>query len=248
MVQTRITKMLSAALQADTAPLATHYGAVVGIGELGHEVVKVFILPVLRAEADRLETVLEGPLGNNTDRIAADHVKLAVLKLIPPVLKTTHLATDTLDDYRALYGYLGPALYSAVVKLRVTTTSTTAGTSSQPTVVTGLTSRSATLAFPQVKSGHVTVQSQRAAVHRPVTPTASQKYVLVAPPQSATAGRAGATQPLASSTSTVMRMMTPTCSAAAAPTKLVVVTVHSAAETATHSSLTPTYSSDTSII
>jgi len=30
--------MLSAALQADTAPLATHYGAVVAIGELGHEV------------------------------------------------------------------------------------------------------------------------------------------------------------------------------------------------------------------
>jgi len=41
MVQTRITKMLSAALQADTAPLATHYGAVVGIGELGHEVCDV---------------------------------------------------------------------------------------------------------------------------------------------------------------------------------------------------------------
>ena len=38
MIQTRITKMLSAALQTDTAPLATHYGAIVGIGELGHEV------------------------------------------------------------------------------------------------------------------------------------------------------------------------------------------------------------------
>ena len=112
----------------------------------------------------------------------------------------------------------------------------------------GSTYNSLSLACVLLQSGHVTVQSQRAAVHRPVTPTASQKYVLVAPPQSATAGRAGATQPLASSTSTVMRMMTPTCSAAAAPTKLVVVTVHSAAETATHSSLTPTYSSDTSII
>jgi len=37
MIQTRITKMLSVALRADTAPLATHYGAIVGIGELGHE-------------------------------------------------------------------------------------------------------------------------------------------------------------------------------------------------------------------
>jgi len=43
------------------------------------KVVKAMILPVLRAEADRLQTVLEGPLGNNTDRIAADHVKLALL-------------------------------------------------------------------------------------------------------------------------------------------------------------------------
>jgi len=39
----------------------------------------VFILPVLRAEADRLQSVLEGPLGNNTDRIAADHVRAALL-------------------------------------------------------------------------------------------------------------------------------------------------------------------------
>jgi len=44
MIQTRITKMLSAALQTDTAPLATHYGAIVGIGELGHEV-RFFYIP-----------------------------------------------------------------------------------------------------------------------------------------------------------------------------------------------------------
>jgi len=43
------------------------------------QVVKAFILPVVRAEADRLQSVLEGPLGNNTDRIAADHVKSALL-------------------------------------------------------------------------------------------------------------------------------------------------------------------------
>jgi len=43
------------------------------------KVVKVFILPMLRAEADRLQSVLEGPLGNNTDRIAADHVKVALM-------------------------------------------------------------------------------------------------------------------------------------------------------------------------
>jgi len=39
----------------------------------------VLILPMLWSEGDRLQTVLEGPLGNNTDRIAADHVKSALL-------------------------------------------------------------------------------------------------------------------------------------------------------------------------
>jgi len=50
-----------------------------GAGLCVVQVVKVFILPVLRAEADRLQSVLEGPLGNNTDRIAADHVRAALL-------------------------------------------------------------------------------------------------------------------------------------------------------------------------
>jgi hypothetical protein len=37
-IQTRITNMLSKALHSDSAPLASHYGAIVGLGELGHEV------------------------------------------------------------------------------------------------------------------------------------------------------------------------------------------------------------------
>jgi len=135
-IQTRITKMLSTALQNDTAPLATHYGAIVGIGELGFEVIKVFLLPVVRSEADRLQTVLEGPLGNNTDRIAAEHVKQALLKLMPAVLKVVHSANDTVDDYRAQYGFLGPALHAAVTKLRqqaaIATSTTTAGGSLGP--------------------------------------------------------------------------------------------------------------------
>ena len=57
------------------------------------QVVKVMVLPVLRAEADRLQSVLEGPLGNNTDRIAADHVKLALL-----VSKRLHETAECLVD------------------------------------------------------------------------------------------------------------------------------------------------------
>ena len=37
-IQSRVTKMYSAALQAEKSSLATHYGAIVGLTELGAEV------------------------------------------------------------------------------------------------------------------------------------------------------------------------------------------------------------------
>ena len=74
-------------------------------------------------------------------------------KQVPAVLKTTHAATDTVDDYRAAYGYLGPALYSAVVKLRHSASGTGSQSSSTTAVVSDLSSRSAAaLPFFQVTS------------------------------------------------------------------------------------------------
>lgn len=37
-IQTRITRMFSKALQNEKAPLASHYGSVMGLAELGQEV------------------------------------------------------------------------------------------------------------------------------------------------------------------------------------------------------------------
>jgi hypothetical protein len=42
-------------------------------------VVKTFILPVVKSESDRLFAVIDGPLANNADRIAAEHTKAALL-------------------------------------------------------------------------------------------------------------------------------------------------------------------------
>ena len=41
--------------------------------------VKTLVVPYVGAEAERLRTVLEGPLVNNVDRIAAEHVKTTVI-------------------------------------------------------------------------------------------------------------------------------------------------------------------------
>ena len=41
-IQSRITKILSESLAVEDAPLATHYGAITGLSELGHEVKMAF--------------------------------------------------------------------------------------------------------------------------------------------------------------------------------------------------------------
>lgn len=46
-----------------------------------------------------------------------------VQKYIPPVLKTHRALTDTVEDYVADYGYLGPLLHAAVIKERQSSTS-----------------------------------------------------------------------------------------------------------------------------
>lgn len=46
-----------------------------GLSELGAEVIKVFILPKVKSIADRIDTSTEGSSLNITDKIAAGHIK-----------------------------------------------------------------------------------------------------------------------------------------------------------------------------
>ncbi|KAG8222754.1 hypothetical protein J437_LFUL008152, partial [Ladona fulva] len=117
-IQTRVTRMFSRALQGEKMPLASLYGALVGLAELGPEVMKAFIVPKLKSVSERLETCLEGPLLSNVDKIAAGHVKLLLVKVLPPLLKVMRQPPDIVEEYKAEYGYLGPALHAAVVKAR----------------------------------------------------------------------------------------------------------------------------------
>lgn len=49
-IQTRVTRMFSNALnQGDKLPLSSLYGALEGLSELGHEVIKAFILPRVKS-------------------------------------------------------------------------------------------------------------------------------------------------------------------------------------------------------
>ncbi|KAJ9576652.1 hypothetical protein L9F63_025450, partial [Diploptera punctata] len=98
--------------------LASLYGAIEGLSELGTEVIKVFILPRVKHVADRIENAMEGPVLSNIDKIAAGHIKHLLVKVLSPLLKTIRQPPDFLEEYRNEFGYLGPALHAAVVKAR----------------------------------------------------------------------------------------------------------------------------------
>lgn len=72
-IQSRITRLFSEPLQGEK-PLSSLYGAIQGLSELGPEVVKVLILPKIRALGDRLEACNEIS-ASNPDKIAAGHIK-----------------------------------------------------------------------------------------------------------------------------------------------------------------------------
>ncbi|CAB3231456.1 unnamed protein product [Arctia plantaginis] len=136
-LQTRVTRLFAKALQcpsqtnnesgvgpsmvttmkeSEKTPLASLYGAVQGLAELGPEVVKVFILPRVRWLGERVEGALSG-LGG-ADRLAAGNLKHQLLKVLAPVVRQLRQPPDLSDDYKRDYGYLGPSLHQAVAKIR----------------------------------------------------------------------------------------------------------------------------------
>ncbi|XP_064638740.1 transcription initiation factor TFIID subunit 6-like [Lineus longissimus] len=184
-IQTRITRMFTKALQSEKAPLATHYGAIGGLAELGTEVMKTFILPYIKHEGERIKLVMDSPVLNNADKIASEHVRQLLVNKLTPVLKGMINAPQTLEEYTTEYGYLGQLLHASVIKAKSsTTTASSTVTSSRPTIT-----------IPQARPQQVLLQSL-ASPRTPITPrlpgtitlpktpstpsgTGQQKYVIV---------------------------------------------------------------------
>ncbi|XP_075235997.1 TBP-associated factor 6 isoform X2 [Lycorma delicatula] len=173
-IQTRVTRMFSVALNNDKAPLSSLYGAIEGLSELGSEVIKVFILPKVQNVSERIESTQDGQNLNNTDKIAAGHIKHLLLKVLTPLLKSTRSPPDYLEDYRNEFGSFGHTLHASVMKARTQTTVTTAAT----TCNTTLTSQPNIIHSGMPQGGRTIMVG---SATRPVgsTPNASQKYVIV---------------------------------------------------------------------
>ncbi|XP_001599379.2 transcription initiation factor TFIID subunit 6 [Nasonia vitripennis] len=128
-IQTRITRIFSQALANNNqTPLASLYGAIYGLCDLGPEVIKALVIPKIKMISDRIETCFEGPNSSNVDKNAAGHIKTLLVKSVAPVLKTIRSPPDFVEDYKQEYGYIGPALCTAVAKARTQPTATTPAT------------------------------------------------------------------------------------------------------------------------
>nr|CAD7405324.1 unnamed protein product [Timema cristinae] len=184
-VQTRVTRMFSSALQGDKTLLSSLYGAIEGLSELGTEVIKVFILPRVKNISERIEAAIEGPVLSNVDKIAAGHIKHLLVKVLAPLVKTLRQSPDLVEEYRAEYGYLGPALHSGVVKARTQPTPSSTAGSTIPTNTS-----SAPMTGPL---GTRTVSSQPGLVQADVSLMASQARTLMmgGPPSSRTVSNPG---------------------------------------------------------
>ncbi|XP_070505259.1 transcription initiation factor TFIID subunit 6-like [Chironomus tepperi] len=146
-LQTRVTRLFSTALQNDKVPLSSLYGAIEGLSELGHEVIKVFIIPRLKFISERVCNMQAADI-SNTERNAAGHIRALLAKVCAPVLKTMRTAPDVLEDYKRDFGFLGPALHQSVMKARQTPNT------AQPT-------SSASIAVPSVTPRITTTPIQR---------------------------------------------------------------------------------------
>ncbi|KAI9565631.1 hypothetical protein GHT06_009423 [Daphnia sinensis] len=165
--QTRVTRLFCRALANDKMPLASFYGALVGLSELGTEVIKAFIIPKIRAIGERIEPFLDGTGQANADRIAASHIKQLTIKVMVPILKVTRQPPDNVDDYRQEFGYLGPALHGAVNRARSQTTTTTASSgviSSAAAGSLGLSAGRGTIVVGGASGSATTSRNQSSAV------------------------------------------------------------------------------------
>lgn len=78
-IQTRMTKLFGSALNNDKAPLASVYGAIAGLGELGNEVIKAFIIPKVSNIGVRIEFCLDGVGHTQADKTSAQKIKAIIV-------------------------------------------------------------------------------------------------------------------------------------------------------------------------
>lgn len=170
-IQPRYTRVLSRVLNDHLSNITMHYGAVVGLSELGTETITSVLIPKLRSEATIIQGIQQSAPANSVDDVGASKLQMLLVRCCSPALVSIRAPSDTLHAYQQDYSYLGQLLYSQVQILRKPKLPTAMG----PTV-TKLTRLSSTpLPILRSTAGGLPVRS-------PTTPTTPSPSARMRPP------------------------------------------------------------------
>ena len=179
-------------MRTDRSPLVSYYGAIAGLQELGPEVIKVFVLPHIKAISARIDAATEAVSvmggATNMEKIAASHIKNLLLKGCTPILKAVKQPPDVLEDYKEEFGSIGQYLHLHVSRSRssgppASTTSAVPSATATPTAVSMPAANVASIA----KSAPTLVRLSNVSSGNLATPTAAMAIATDQIPLSATA-------------------------------------------------------------
>lgn len=118
-LQTRVIRIYSKALLDTTKGLSVHYGAVMGLVELGQDAVTSVVIPKLKWESQLIKLVQKNDANNMLEQLAANRLQTLLQKHCPRSLMLIRKPTDTVEQYQNDYGHLGPALFNQVRQARL---------------------------------------------------------------------------------------------------------------------------------
>lgn len=119
-IQPRVTRALSQVLRPSHGggeSLAVHYGAAVGLVELGPDVISSLLVPKLKQEGALIRAALAQP-GKGAEHVAGNKLQSLLIRHCAPVLLSTRSVADMALQYQNEYGSLGQALFNQVKTLR----------------------------------------------------------------------------------------------------------------------------------
>lgn len=117
-IQPRIQKVLLRAVKSGhDQGLATHYGVMACLVEMGQDTIASLVVPHLKEEAALIRLV-QGQPGKSAEHGAANKLQALLLRHCGPVLMATRPAGDTIAQYQSDYGSLGQLMFNQVKTLR----------------------------------------------------------------------------------------------------------------------------------
>ena len=117
-LQTRIINNYLNILKSDKNTFATLYGAIVGLAELGNEIVETFIFPLVKPLGERISQILDS-VASSQEKLPGEKIKIEIVKITSDVLKTKPIkpGTDEFEHLATEFGaYFGPLVRSELMK------------------------------------------------------------------------------------------------------------------------------------